>query len=112
MKKHENSLALRASVLAVRGALIALAMVPAAYAEDAAGDLTKATSHVELGATYVDKGSYKFGEYNGLQDKGATADVGFDLRGGSAYDSGTTTRFRLSGTNLGTDNRNLAADFS
>ena len=113
MKKHQDSLALRASVLAVRGALIALAMVPAAYAEEAAADhLTKAASHVELGMTYVDKGSYKFGEYNGLQDKGLTVDAGFDLRGGSAYDSTGTTRYRLSGKDLGTDNRNLSADFA
>ena len=110
MKKHQDSLALRASVLAVRGALITLALVPAAYAADAA-DLTKATSQVEMGLTNVDKSSYKFGEYNGLQDKGVTVDAGFSLRGGSAYDSNGTTRFGITGSHLGTDNRNLSAEF-
>ena len=110
MKKYQDSLALRASVLAVRGALITLAMVPSVFAADAV-DLTTPTNHVEMGLTNADKSSYKFGEYNGLQDKGLTVDAGFDVRGGSAYTGTGTTRFSASGTNLGTDNRNLSAEF-
>ncbi len=110
MKKHQDSLALRASVLAVRGALIALAMVPAAYAAEEA-DLTKPTNKFELGLTNTDKGSFKFGEYNGLQKKGVTLDAGFELRGGNAYDGSGTARFGITGTNLGTDNRSLSAEF-
>lgn len=112
MKMHQDSFALRASVMAVRGALITLAMLPAAYAADQTeAELTQRSSQVELGATYVDKGSYKFGEYNGLEKKGTTANIGFDLKGGGAYDSKDATRFRITGTDLGLETRDLSVEY-
>jgi len=113
MKKQQNSFTYRASVMAVRGALISLAMAPMAFAEDVTkADLTNPTSVVELGLTNVNSASQKFGEYNGLQDKAVTVDAAFDLRGGSAYDSNGVTRFRLSGKDLGVETRNLQAEFA
>jgi MtrB/PioB family decaheme-associated outer membrane protein len=109
MKKHQyNRLALRASVLAVSGALSTLALFSGAYAAD---ESTAYTNSMEAGGIFTDKGSAKFGEYNGLDQKGGSLDLGFDVRGGSAYDSDENSRFRIRGTNLGLTTRNLGAEF-
>lgn len=112
MKKQQKSFAFRASVMAVQGALITLAMAPMAFAEDVTkADLTNPTSTVEIGLTGTSAGSYKFGEYNGLENKAVTVNADIDLRGGSAYDSSGVTRYRLLGKNLGLDNRSLQGEF-
>ena len=54
-----------------------------------------------VGAEYVDEDSAKFGEYNGLDQKGAYADV--SARGGSRTESGTYYRYELK--DLGLDTR-------
>ena len=54
-----------------------------------------------LGAEYVDEDSAKFGEYNGLDQKGAYADV--SARGGGRGESGTYYRYDLK--DLGLDTR-------
>lgn len=129
MKTNMNRFPVRLSVAAVHSALLAMAMVSAVHAEDlTVADLTQPTSTVEIGAMYVNptnsenrnnvvpnsnasNTSYKFGEYNGLQKQGTTAILNFDLRGGGAYDSGDATRYRITGTDLGLETRNLSADF-
>lgn len=115
MKKHQDSFALRASVMAVRGALITLALAPVAYAADAADqagtELTQPKSTVAIGVTSVSDKSAKFGEFNGLNKKGETLDADFELRGGGAYDSDNATRFRITGTDLGLKTRDLKAEF-
>jgi hypothetical protein len=86
----------RVPVAAVRCVLIAMAM--AAYTDPAlaqtAEELTKPSSTVELGVGNVSNGSYKAGEYNGLQKKGAFLIGDVDFRGGGAYDSGSAMRYR------------------
>jgi MtrB/PioB family decaheme-associated outer membrane protein len=114
---HNPPSALRASVVAVHAALAVIAAtfaVSAMAAEATVEELTKPTSTVEIGGIYVDKDSYKAGEYNGLAKKGGYVDFGFDLRGGGAYnpESGSTERYRIVGTNLGLDVRNLTADYA
>src|SRR6185369_9399505 len=95
-------LALRASVVAVQSALALIGLMMAAQAaEPTVEDLVKPTSTIEVGGTYVDQDSFKFGEYNGLQDKGLHPKLGFDLRGGGAYDSGSNERWRVYGSDLG-----------
>ena len=55
MKFNKNDLTVRASLLAVRGALIAMAMMPAAYAAEeadagpTAAELSQPTSTLEIG---------------------------------------------------------------
>jgi Putative outer membrane beta-barrel porin, MtrB/PioB len=117
MKTNQDCTALRASVIAVRGALITLAMLPAAYAADTAApdaavtELTQPKNTVEVGIGDVSDNSYKFGEFNGLQKKGAYGIFNFDLRGG-AYDSDSdATRWRFNGTDLGLDTRNLSGEY-
>jgi len=54
---------------------------------------------VDAGVLYVDEDSAKFGEYNGLNEKGAYADIG--ARGGSRSEAGNYYDYSLEG--LGVD---------
>ncbi|MBC5764475.1 MtrB/PioB family decaheme-associated outer membrane protein [Ramlibacter albus] len=116
MTSRKPPLALRASVIAVHGALAVFASVGIAHAADdpAVAELTKPTNNVEIGVIYVDEGSAKFGEYNGLDDKGARLNANVDIRGGAGYerDSGSTQRWRIFGNNLGTNARSLGGEYS
>jgi len=111
--KHER-FAVRLSVVAVRSALVALAAVSAANAAE--GDepfrrLTTPANWVELGMGYVSQDSFKFGEYNGLFRQGPYAIANFDLAGGGAYGSDDPTRYRVTGTDLGLDTREVTAQY-
>ena len=93
--------------LAVAGALA----TTAARADNAAGVDTSGwkcescpfvqeyESELDAGVLYVDEDSAKFGEYNGLNEKGAYADVG--ARGGSRSEAGNYYDYSLDG--LGVD---------
>ncbi len=111
MKTKTNGFTARASVAAVRVALIAMAV--AAYADRAgaqsAQELSKPASTVEVGVGDVSDGSYKAGEYNGLENKGAFFLGNLDLRGGAAFDSASTLRWRIKGTDLGLETRGVSA---
>ena len=66
---------------------------------------------MEVGAGGVSDGSFKAGQYNGLQRKGGFFLGDVDLRGGGAYDSGDATRYRITGTDLGLDTRRVSAEY-
>jgi MtrB/PioB family decaheme-associated outer membrane protein len=112
MTTNTNGFTARVSVAAVRGALIAMAL--AAYTGNAVAqsgqELTKPTSTTELGAGGVSDGSYKAGEYNGLEKKGGFFLGNIDLRGGGAFNSDSALRWRIKGTDLGLDSRSVAAE--
>ena len=100
-------------------ATIFVAWVPRATAQDApvAADAPKAaasgtttTGTVEIGAGAVSDGSFKAGEYNGLEKKGLFGVAGVDLRGGGAYDSTSAYRWRVQGTDLGLETRDVRAE--
>ena len=113
MTSTENKFKARASAIAVRGALVALALTPAVHAAE--GDEVRAQTQpantVEIGVGVVDKGSYKFGEFNGLEKKGAYLNGGFNVRGGGSYDSDSALRWRIYGNDLGLNIRSLGAEF-
>src|SRR3984893_6819557 len=112
MKKSTNGRFLRASVQACTGALAPLALgVPAQAADTSAAELTQPTSTVEAGVGSVSRSSFKFGEYNGLQDRGPFAIGNLDLRGGGRYDSDDTSRWAIQGRDLGLDTRSLLLDY-
>lgn len=110
MSNSKDALMIRASVSAVCSALAALFVLPAAQAADADKPTTP-SSQIELGVLNDSQLSPKFGDYTGLRDSGAYAIGNFDLRGGAAYDSDSARRWRLTGSNLGLDSRNLRGEF-
>ena len=107
---------LRASSVAVQGALIAMAMAPSARAADAVDPAVAAlvdrTSSVEIGLGQLSDGSYKANEYTGLNRKGTFLLGNIDLRRGGGYGSDDPARLRITGTNLGTEARELYGEYS
>ncbi len=104
--------------LAVQGALtVMLAMPIVAYADgDDVAALTQPTNSIEVGVTDTSSDSAKFGEYNGLNKKGADLIGNVNMRGGDAYNSFNggdgTTSWALKGIDLGTTSRELNGDVS
>lgn len=99
----------------IRGVAIAFLVVflvfeSTGFAQTTAASQTTPTKTVEFGVGGVSDSSFKFGEYNGLQNSGPFGIAGFDLRGGAKYDSNSTWRWRLTGMNLGLETRHLSAD--
>lgn len=112
MKARKQGFATRCLEASVKAALAAMVCVPAAHAaDDAVLDLTLPKSVVEVGAGYVSDGSSKFGEYNGLEKKGGFAIGNIDLRGGGYGSDTDPTRWRITGSNLGLENRNLSGQY-
>src|SRR6202166_404126 len=113
MKTNDRCFAVRASVVAVQGALAAFAVVSAVQAaegDNAARQLTQPTNQVEIGGGYVSQDSFKFGQYNGLFNKGLYGLFNFDVRSLDAYDSDSALRWRVIGTDVGLDTRRLTAE--
>jgi MtrB/PioB family decaheme-associated outer membrane protein len=115
MKTRQEGFNMRASMLATRAALAALVVAPAAYAADGDAnlirELTQPTSVLEAGLGYVTQDSFKFGEYNGLFRKGAFGILNLDVRGGGTWDSNDPTRWRIVGTDLGLEDRDLHVEY-
>ena len=70
------------------------------------------TSTIELGVGYTSQDSLKFGEYNGLEDKGAHAIGNIDIRKHSVIGDGINSYWELKGTNLGLDDRTISGKYS
>jgi len=70
------------------------------------------TSTIELGVGYTTQDSLKFGEYNGLEDKGAHAIGNLDIRKHSVIGDGVGSYWELKGTNLGLDDRTISGKYS
>lgn len=115
MKTRSEKMKVSVLSLAVQGALAAMFAAPmmAAAAGDEVTALTQPTNTVEIGVANVSQKSAKFGEYNGLNDKGAVFIGNLNVRGGDAYGgSNGTTRWGISGTDLGTTSRALGGSVS
>lgn len=113
MRNDQRTFRTRASVIAVQGAILTMVMATSAYAAESEDvlALTQPVNSVTVGVGNTDKNSYKFGEYNGLEKKGAFFIGGIDLRGSDRYDSSGTMLWRLSASDLGLDTRSLAAEY-
>lgn len=111
MKMNQHNVILRASAVAVRGTLLALAFLPAAHAADTEiSQVTQPTNTLELGAVGVSRDSYAFGNYTGLNRQGVYGNANFDLRGGDTYNSGSAQRWRIIGNDLGLDSRSITGE--
>lgn len=71
---------------------------------------TRPSKVFDFGVGGVSGSSFKFGEYNGLQNSGPFGIANFDVRGCAAYDSSNTLRWRMKGTDLGLEVRSLYAE--
>jgi MtrB/PioB family decaheme-associated outer membrane protein len=118
MKTNTELFAVRKLTLAVQGALMVMLTMPmVAYAEDDdVAALTHPANSVEIGVGDTTKDSAKFGEYNGLDKKGANLIGNIKVRGGDAYNSHDggdgITRWEIKGTDLGTTSRELGGNVS
>ena len=118
MKTNQELYAVSKLTLAVQGALmVMLAMPLVAYAEDEeVAALTHPANSVEVGGENTSKDSAKFGEYNGLDKKGADFISNLSVRGGDAYNSHEggegINRWEIKGTDLGTTSRELRGSVS
>src|ERR1019366_6059602 len=102
----------------VRGGIIACSMffllagcIDHPYAQTTAASQTTPQKKVDFGVGAVSGSSFKFGEYNGLQNSGPFGVGNFDFRGGAPYDSKSTWRWQMNGTNLGVEARSVYAEF-
>jgi len=80
-------------------------------AQTTAASQTSPQKKIQFGAGGLNGSSFKFGEYNGLGNSGPFGIGNFDIRGGAAYDSSDTYRWRLQGSSLGLQDRNLSVEF-
>lgn len=106
METHTNRIT-GAAAMAVRFAVIVTALV--GYPGGASAQQVAAGSTIEVGPGAVSDDSFKAGEYNGLQSQGAFFAGNADLRSAARYDSESTRRWRIKGTDLGLDTRSAFA---
>jgi MtrB/PioB family decaheme-associated outer membrane protein len=89
----------------------ALVMVAGRAAAQTPKEATTPTNTAEVGGAAVSDGSFKAGEYNGLEKSGFHLIGNFDFRGGGSYDSDNAMRWRFRGVDLGLETRSLTAEF-
>ena len=65
------------------------------------------TNTVELGAGWLSRDSFKFGEYSGHEDEGPFAIGNIDILQRAPYDGDSTRYWELEGTNLGIESRSV-----
>ncbi len=76
-----------------------------------AASQTAPQKKIQFGVGGLNGSSFKFGEYNGLGNSGPFGIGNFDIRGGGAYDSTDTYRWRFQGSNVGLHDRNVSLEF-
>jgi hypothetical protein len=111
MRRLSNLVRLSARALLGAGALCGTAMAADEQSDAAVKELTQPQDSIEASVGDVTQKSFKFGEYNGLENRGIFGSGAFDLRSPQAYDSDSATRWRIKGTDLGLDTRTIAAEY-
>ena len=100
-----KSPATRVYPLSILAASLACAFGPASAQEaEEVARLAKPSSSIEVGAGYVSEDNQRFGQYNGLTEKGGYGIADIDI---ARRDDLTGTWMRITGRNLGFDNREL-----
>lgn len=112
MNTNNKNFQLNALAVAVAGLLAGMS----AYAEDPdAATLKRPSSFVEIGVSNTAQSAQRFGEYNGLNKSGGNLIGNFSVRDGDAYrahEEGGTTRWSLTGSDLGLSTRSLSASYA
>lgn len=81
-----------------------LAAFNPAYANEEIDQLTKPVSSISVGAGYLTEDAPRFGRHSGLNEQGFHSLLNVDV---NKLDTATGTWFKLKGTNLGLDSREL-----
>ena len=103
---RRGQIALAVAAACVSGAALAQPLLQVPLYGNA--DMTPyATNNLEVGVLYNTTDSYKFGQWTGLTDKGAYANVNGNFGG---LNAGNASYWNLWGWNLGLDSRQLGAD--
>ena len=111
MNNKYITISVRSTVAIAGGAFLSL-LAFASNAEDTdLTDLTRPKSTIEAGVGGVSDSNWKFGQYNGLNNSGAFGIGNFDIQGGGAYNSNDATRWRVTGSNIGLENRNFTGEY-
>ncbi len=84
---------------------------PAAAASSIDDSISAYTDAIEAGVGFQSSGSFRFGKYTGLTDKGAFGLGNVVIRRHDAWDSGGTRRWQLLGTNLGLTSREISGKY-
>jgi len=114
--KNRSKFNLRLSAITI--GVLGLFAVSSAMADDEEiKALTQPKSSVQVEMIGVDQNSAKFGEYNGLagHPSGAYPNGGFSVKGGNGYtnnEQGDTTRYSVTGENLGLTSRSANASIA
>ena len=108
--RNEHRLMSAKTVPCTALALVILAPGLPARADDAA-TLTEPAKTIEVGAEYTSADSFKFGEYNGLQEQGTHAIGNVDLADGDRYDSASAKRWTIQAENLGLSTADAAIEY-
>ena len=105
-----NVVGMRQRQLAVLVAALFASLPPLSLAQEAGemATLTKPQRSAELGIGYVSDDNARFGQYNGLNEKGAYGLLDIEL---NSRAEATGTWFRLQGRNLGLESRELRLDY-
>ncbi len=111
MNNNYITFSMRRTVALVGGAFLSLYAFAADAEDSDLTELTRPKSSVEAGVGGVTDSNWKFGQYNGLNKDGAYGIGNFDIRGGGAYDSGDASRWRITGSNIGRENRNFTGEY-
>ena len=89
-------------------ACLASALSPAQAQDADVAQLVKPHSSVEIGIGAVSDDNLRFGRYSGLNEEGAYGLLGLDIK---SRDDATGTWFKLRGSNLGLESRELRLDY-
>jgi len=92
------------TLTAMAAALLAVFGAPGGALADEVTELTKPESGARFGLGYVDEDNQRFGQYNGMNEKGGYGLLDADI---VKRDDATGTWLRFRGTNLGLENRGL-----
>lgn len=68
-------------------------------------------SEIEIGVGWASEGSFKFGEYSGIKDKGAFVVGSFSVLRRDPWDGGTAEYWKITGTDLGLTSRSLGFEY-
>jgi hypothetical protein len=111
MNNKYITISVRRTVVIASGAILSMIAFASNADEAEVTELTRPKSTIEAGVGGVSDSNWKFGQYNGLNTNGAFGIGNFDIQGGGAYNTNDASRWRVTGSNIGLENRNFTGEY-